>query len=87
MTHGCHFYAKVYYMEKAKMCAYPHSDNALPHCKCVFPYCATCPCTNITDQELDNEYSDTTPSIRFHIYNIIARCTNRGRIIFKDRKI
>ena len=50
MTHGCRFYAKVSDMEKATMCAYPHSDNALPHCKCVLPYCANCPCTNLTCQ-------------------------------------
>ena len=87
MTYGCHFYAKVSDMEKATMCAYHHSDNALPHCKYVFPYCDNCPCTNNTDQETDNEYSDTTPSIRFHIYHIIAGCNNHGRIIFKDKKI
>ena len=87
MTHGCRFYAKVSDMEKATMCAYLHSDNALAHCKCVLPYCANCPCTNLTDQETDNEYSDTAPSIRFHIYHIIARCTTHGIIILKDKKI
>ena len=29
----------------------------------------------------------TTPSIRFHIYHIIARCTAHGRIPFKDKRI
>ena len=36
MPHGRHIYAKASYMEKAKMCEYPQSDHALPHCKCVF---------------------------------------------------
>ena len=40
MTHGRHIYAKVSDMEQATMCAYPKSDHALPHWKCVFQYCA-----------------------------------------------
>ena len=31
--------------------------------------------------------SETTPSIRFHIYYIIGHCTARGRIPLKDKKI
>ena len=40
-----------------------------------------------SSKETDNPYSDTTPSIRFHIYHIIARCTDHGRIPLKDKKI
>ena len=36
MPHVRHIYAKSSDMAQAKMCAYPESDNALPHCKCVF---------------------------------------------------
>ena len=50
MPHGCHIYAKASDMENATMCAYPHSDNALPHCKCVLRCCTDCPCINIIDQ-------------------------------------
>ena len=50
-------------------------------------YCANCTCVNLPDQEIDNQYSDTTPSIRFHIYNIIARFTDHGTIPLKDRKM
>ena len=68
------------------MCAYTQSDNSLPHCKCVLQFCANCPCINLTDQETDNQYSDTTPSIRFNIYRIIVRCTDHSRILLKDKK-
>ena len=36
--------------------------------------------------ETYNKNSDTTPSTRFHIYHIIARCTTNGRIPLKDKK-
>ena len=87
MPHGRHIYAKSYDMAKAKMCAYPQSDHALPHLKYVLRSCADCLCINIHDQETDNWYSETTPSIRFHIYHIIARCTDHSIIILKDKKI
>ena len=48
--------------------------------------CDYCPCINIPDQETDNHNSDTTTSIRFHIYHIIARFTDNGRITLKDKK-
>ena len=35
MPHGRHIYAKASDMANATMCAYPHSDHALPHWKCV----------------------------------------------------
>ena len=63
------------------MCAYPQSNHALPHWKCVMQCCAKCPCVNITDQETDYQYSDTTPSLRFHIYHRIACCTTHGRLM------
>ena len=87
MPHGHHIYVKSSDMEMATMCAYPYSDHALPHWKCVLRCCADCPCINLSDQETDHQNSDTTPSIRFHIYHIIARCTYNGRIPFKDKKI
>ena len=86
MSHGLHIYAKVYDMEKAKMCAYHQSYHALPHWKCVLLFCANFLYINVNDQETDNQYSDTTPSMRFHIYHIIARCSDHGIIPFKDRK-
>ena len=86
MPHRCNIYAKAYATEKATMCAYPKSDHELPHWKYVLRCCDNCPCINITDQETDNHYSDTTTPIWFHIYHIIARCTAHGIIPLKYKK-
>ena len=80
MPHGRHIYAKSYDMGKATMCAYSQSDHALPKFKCVMQCCAKFPSINITDQETYYQYPDTSPSIRFHIYQLIARCTTYVRI-------
>ena len=86
MPHGRHIYAKASDIAQATMCAYPRYDHALPDWKCVLRCCDDCPCINITYQETDNQNSDTTPSIMFHIYHIIARCTAHGRIPLKYNK-
>ena len=59
----------------------------LPHWKHVLRCCVIFPCINLLDQETDNQYSDTTPSIGFHIYHIIAGCTVHGRITLKDKTV
>ena len=87
MLHGRHIYAKASNMAQATMWAYPQSDNALSHWKCVLRCCSDCQSINIPDQETDNKKSYTTPSIRFHIYQIVARCTAHGRIPLKYKKI
>ena len=87
MPHGCHIYAKASDMANAKMCTYPHSDNALPHCKCVLRCCVNCPCINLPDQEKNKINEETTPSIRFNIYHGIGRFNAHGRIPLKDKKI
>ena len=74
-------------MAQYTVCTYPQYDHALPDWKYVLRRCANCPCINIPDQETDNQNSDTTPSIRFHIYHIIGRCTAHGRTPLKDKKI
>ena len=85
MPHGRNIHAKAYDMEKATMCTYSQSDHALPHWKCVLRSYSKYPCINIPDQETDNQYSETTPSIRFHIYHIIVNCTANSRIPLKDK--
>ena len=87
MPHGPHTYSKASDMEKATMCAYHQSDHALPHWKCVFQFFVDFPSINRPDQETDNQYAETTSSIRFHIYHIVARCTVHGRITLKDKKM
>ena len=87
MSNGSHIYTKSYDMEKAKMCTYIKSDRAIPNWKFLLRCCAKFPCINITDQETNNQYSDTTLSIRFHIYHIIGHCTSHDIITLKDKKI
>ena len=86
MPHGRHIYAKAYDMAKETMCAYSQSDHALPHWKCVLRCCAQCPSINIPDQETDDKHPNPSPSIRFHIYHLIARCTKHGRLPLTDKK-
>ena len=87
MPHGSHIYAKAYDMAKARMCAYSQSDHALPHWKCVLLCCAKCTSINLPDQETYDKYPDTSHSIRFHIYHLIALCTKNGRRPLTDKKI
>ena len=67
MPHGHHIYAKAYDMAKEKICTYPQSDHALPHWKCVMRCSAKFPSVNISDQETDDQYYNTSPSITFII--------------------
>ena len=87
MSHGHHIYAKASDMEESKMCVYPQSDHALPHWKCVLKCCAKCPSVNLPDQETYDQYFRNSPSIVFHIYHLIARCTKHGRLPLNDKKI
>ena len=65
MPHRRHIYTNASDMEKAKMCAYTQSYYALPHWKCVIQCCAKCTSVNLPDEETDDKYSNTSPSIRF----------------------
>ena len=87
MPHGSHIYAKASAMSKATMFACPHSYNALPHCNCVILCCSKFTGVDIPDQEIYYQYSDTTPSIIFHIYHLIARCSTHGRLPLNDKNI
>ena len=87
MPHGSHIYAKASYVANATMCAYLHYDHSLPDWKCIFRCFAECPHIYLPDQETNKEHEETTPSIRFHIYRIIGRCTTHGRIPLNDNKI
>ena len=86
MPHGRHIYAKTLDMEKATLCAYLQWDNALPHWKCVFRCCAKCPSINIYYQETDDQYTDTNPSIIFHVYHIIACISTHIRLPLTNNK-
>ena len=87
MPHGHHICAKSSDMSNAKTCAQPQYDHASPHWKYVLQYCAKFSCVNIPEQEADDQYSNTRPSISFHIYHIISNCTTHGSIPLKNNKI
>ena len=87
MPHGRHIYAKSYDMTKATMCEYPKSYHVLPYQKFLLQFCDRCPSVHLTDQETDYQHSDTSPSIIFHVYNLISCCTIHGRLPFTDNKI
>ena len=86
MPHGRHIYAKEYDTAKEKMCAYSQSDHALPHWKCVIRCCDKCPIVNISDQKIDDQYSETIPSIGFHIYHLIVRFSTYVRLPLNYKK-
>ena len=85
MPHGRHIYAKASDMAKAKICEYPQSDHTLPHWKCVMQCCSKCPSVNLPDQETDDQYSNTSPSIIFLIYHLIVCCSTHGRLPLNDQ--
>ena len=85
MPHGGHIYASTSYMENATMCEYPQSDHALPHYKYVIRCCAKFPSVNLPGQEIDYQYTDTSPSISFHINHQISRCSIHGRFPLTDK--
>ena len=87
MPHGRHIYAKSSGIAKATLCVYRQSDHALSHWKCVLRCCSKCRSVSLTDQEIDYQYSDTRPSIRFHVYNLIVCCKTHGRLPLNDKKI
>ena len=59
----------------------------LIHISSVLKWYAKFPGINLPEQETDDQYPDTSTSINFHIYHIIACCTKHGRLPLKDRKI
>ena len=65
MPHGRHIYDKASDMANATMCAYPHSENALPHWKCVLQCFYDCPRINIPDQETNENMKKKHPQLGF----------------------
>ena len=59
----------------------------LPHWNFVLRCCAKCTGINLPGQETDDHYPGTIPSIRFHIYHLIARFTKHGRLLLTDKEI
>ena len=87
MPHGFHIYATVAEMYMKIMCAYPPYQHALSHWKCVLVCCSNLPHIDILDQYSDRRNSNASPSINFHFYHLIARCTVRERQPLDEKKI
>ena len=85
MPYGRNIYAKAYDMVNSIICEYPQSYYTLPHWKCFMRCCAKCPSINLPDQETDDQYTDTIPSIRFHIYHIILCYSTHGRLLLPEK--
>ena len=86
MPHGCHIYATAADMAMDTSCAYPPSQHAFPHCKCVLSCCSNFPRIDLPDQESYKHYSNLSPSIYFHTHHLTARCTVHGRRPLEEKK-
>ena len=81
MSHRRHIYAKTHNMSKEKMYEYLKSDHASLHWKCVMWFCARCLSFNIPEQETDDQYTNTSTSIRFQSYHLIENCSTHARLL------
>ena len=79
MTHGRHIYETSSGMITAKMCTYPPYQHFLPHCKHVLRYYDHLPRIDIPGQESYRHQYNKYPTMQFHVYNLIVRCTAHGR--------
>ena len=85
MPHGRCISAKAYHIANTTICDNSQYDNLLPHWKCVFRCCAQCPSINIPYQETDDNHHNPSTSICYHIYHLITRCTNHGKLPLSDK--
>ena len=75
-----------YGMAMAKMCEYSSSKYALPHWKCVMRCCTQFPRIDLPSTYSDYHNSNVSPKIRFHVYNLIVRCTVHVRRPFNENR-
>ena len=86
MPHGNHMFKISSDMAMTTMCAYPSSKYALPHWKFVLRCCAQFPCIYLQSPESDQHNSNVSPTISFHVYNLIACCTVHVRHHYKNQQ-
>ena len=79
MSHGRNTHATESDMAMATMCAYTPSHHEFLHWKFVLHSCPSCPSIDLTGQDSDSFHSTTSPTIRFHVYHLIAHCTVHER--------
>ena len=68
------------------MRAYTSSNYVLPHCKCVLRFCEQCPRVDLPSPESDKHNSNVSPTICFHVYQHISRCTVHVRRPLNEKK-
>ena len=65
MSHGKNMIKIESDIDMATLWAYPPSEYALPHWKCVMIFCAQCPCIDIQSPESYHHSSNISPTIFF----------------------
>ena len=87
ILHGHHIYQTSPDMAISIMCDYPPSYNLLMHWKCVLCCCSNLPHIDLSGQESDRHNYNKSPTIKFHVYHLIAHCTVHGRPpMYKKKK-
>ena len=59
---------------------------AFQHWKCILSCCAQCTWIYIPSPELDQNILNVIPTVRFYVYQHIARCNVQGRQPFNGNK-
>ena len=84
MTHGGNIYKTSYEMDMSTMCAYPTSQHALLHWKCVLRCCESFSRIDLPCRQSVRHHSNTSPTIRFHVYHLIAHYTVHVRSLLDE---
>ena len=87
MQHANHIYEKAYGMGVETMCAYKPPQHGLSQWKCQLRCCAHFPHIDLPCHESDRHNSNTSLTIRFNVYHIIARCIVHWRGPLDENKI
>ena len=73
-------------MANATTCAYPHSDNALPHWKCVLRCCANCPKLIFLTKKKRKNMKKQHPQLGFTFITSLDVVLLMGEFHWKTRK-
>ena len=87
MPHGHHSYQTAYDMAMATIFKYPQYRHELPHWKYVLRCCANYPSIYLPSQESYMHHSNTSHTIHFRVYHLIAHCKVHGRWPLDEKKM
>ena len=77
-THGFHIYVTAENMSMAKIYPCTSKHHGIPNWKCVFCCCDEFPIIFLPSKEANKDTTNTCPTIIFHVYCNISRCTFHG---------